>query len=70
MNARPLWTTQAMTQAMRAERAGGLPDSAPGISIDSRTLRRGEAFFAIAGDNRDGHEFVPAALAAGAGLAV
>src|SRR5205823_12632053 len=30
----------------------------------------GEAFFAIKGDNRDGHDFVTAALEAGAGLAV
>jgi UDP-N-acetylmuramoyl-tripeptide--D-alanyl-D-alanine ligase len=59
-----------MAQAMRAECAGALPASVPGISIDSRTTARGEAFFAIAGDNRDGHEFVPAALAAGAGVAV
>src|SRR5262249_7621641 len=29
-----------------------------------------EAFFAIKGNNRDGHDFVAAALAAGAGLAV
>ena len=33
-------------------------------------MTAGEAFFAIKGDNRDGHEFVPAALAAGAALAV
>jgi UDP-N-acetylmuramoyl-tripeptide--D-alanyl-D-alanine ligase len=42
----------------------------PGLSIDSRTIAPGEAFFAITGDARDGHEFVPAALRAGAGLAV
>jgi UDP-N-acetylmuramoyl-tripeptide--D-alanyl-D-alanine ligase len=70
MNDVPLWTVQAMAQAMRAERAVALPDLVSGISIDSRTLASGEAFFAIAGDNRDGHEFVPAALAAGAGVAV
>src|SRR5581483_4057312 len=64
-----LWTVEAMADAMRAERHGPLPASVPGISIDSRTLAAGEAFFGIA-DRRDGHEFVPAALAAGAGLAV
>src|SRR6185437_7746989 len=64
-----LWTVEAMAEAMRAERHGPLPASVSGISIDSRTLAAGEAFFAIA-DRRDGHEFVPAALAAGAGLAV
>jgi UDP-N-acetylmuramoyl-tripeptide--D-alanyl-D-alanine ligase len=40
------------------------------LSIDSRSIAKGEAFFAIKGDNRDGHDFVEAALKAGAGLAV
>jgi UDP-N-acetylmuramoyl-tripeptide--D-alanyl-D-alanine ligase len=66
----PLWTVEAMAAAMRAARAGALPPSIPGISIDTRTIAPGEAFFAIKGDNRDGHDFVAAALAAGAGLAV
>src|SRR5438093_856588 len=66
----PLWTVDAMAAAMRAERMGKLPQSVTGISIDSRTLAPSEAFFAIKGDNRDGHEFAPAALQAGAALAV
>jgi len=66
----PLWTSEAMAAAMGAERAGVLPACISGISIDSRTLGPGEAFFAITGDNRDGHEFVAAALERGAGLAV
>src|SRR2546425_12574371 len=70
MSDRPLWTVDAMAQAMRATRAAALPASIPAIWIDTRTVTAGEAFFAIKGDNRDGHEFVPAALAAGAGLAV
>src|SRR4026208_337184 len=65
-----LWSTDAMAIAMKADRAGALPAETPGISIDSRTLSRGDAFFAIQGDNRDGHEFVDAALKAGAGFAV
>jgi UDP-N-acetylmuramoyl-tripeptide--D-alanyl-D-alanine ligase len=59
-----------MAAAMRAGRSGALPDQVSGISIDSRTLAKGEAFFAIQGENRDGHEFVDGALKAGAGLAV
>jgi len=70
MTDRPLWTVQAMAAAMGAVPAGPLPLSVPGISIDTRTVATGEAFFAIKRDNRDGHEFVEAALAAGAGLAV
>ena len=66
----PLWTLDAMAAAMRADRAGALPRAVPGLSIDTRTISPGEAFFAIQGENRDGHEFVEAALKAGAGLAV
>jgi UDP-N-acetylmuramoyl-tripeptide--D-alanyl-D-alanine ligase len=65
----PLWTVDAMADAMQATRLGALPPFVPGLSIDTRTLAAGEAFFAITGD-RDGHDFVPAALQAGAGLAV
>ncbi len=64
-----LWTTDAMASAMRADKSGALPADISGISIDSRTIAKGEAFFALA-DVRDGHEFVTAALQAGGGLAV
>src|SRR6267142_1500317 len=70
MTAQPLWTLDAMAQAMGPERAGALPVSVNGISIDSRSVGAGDAFFAIKGDNRDGHEFVTAALKGGAGVAV
>ena len=65
-----LWTTDAMATATAAARQGVLPPSISGISIDSRSIEPGEAFFAIQGDNRDGHQFVTAALAGKAGLAV
>ena len=70
MMERPLWTVEQMAAAMRAARAGSLPGSVPGISIDTRTIASGEAFFAIKGDNRDGHDFVADAIEAGAGLAI
>ncbi len=41
-----------------------------GVSIDSRTLRKGDLFIAIRGQNHDGHDFVEAALEAGAAAAV
>ena len=65
-----LWSIEAMAAAMKAERAGKLRAGISGISIDSRTLSKGDAFFAIQGDNRDGHDFVDAALKAGASLGV
>jgi UDP-N-acetylmuramoyl-tripeptide--D-alanyl-D-alanine ligase len=44
--------------------------SVSGISIDTRTITAGELYFAIRGDRFDGHDFVDAALAAGASGAV
>ena len=41
-----------------------------GVSIDSRTVKEGELFFAIRGENLDGHEFVEQAFASGAACAV
>src|ERR1700744_1857452 len=70
MSATPLWTSAAMTAAMRAEVNGLLPEGVTGLSIDSRTIAPGEAYFAIKGDIHDGHAFVAAALKAGAALAV
>ena len=70
MTARVFWTVDAMATAIGSKREGALPQSVPGISIDSRTLGPGDAFFAIQGDHRDGSDFVAPALAAKAGLAV
>ncbi len=64
-----LWTLTDMASAMRADKSGALPEAVAGISIDSRTIGKGDAFFALT-DVRDGHDFVDAALKAGAGLAV
>jgi len=41
-----------------------------GFSIDSRTIKRGDLFFAIRGDRFDGHAFVPDVMRAGAAGAV
>ena len=37
-----------------------------GVSIDSRTLKPGDLFFAIRGPRRDGHDFIPEVLDKGA----
>ncbi|WP_371423746.1 UDP-N-acetylmuramoylalanyl-D-glutamyl-2,6-diaminopimelate--D-alanyl-D-alanine ligase [Tardiphaga sp.] len=65
-----LWTLAAMADAMQASTRGALPEGITGISIDTRTIKPGEAYFAIKGDVHDGHAFVETALKAGAGLAV
>jgi UDP-N-acetylmuramoyl-tripeptide--D-alanyl-D-alanine ligase len=41
-----------------------------GLSIDTRTLKEGDLFVALKGDNRDGHDFVRAAFDARAGAAL
>jgi UDP-N-acetylmuramoyl-tripeptide--D-alanyl-D-alanine ligase len=41
-----------------------------GISIDTRTLKEGDLFVALQGDNRDGHDYVRAAFDAKAGAAM
>ncbi len=65
-----LWQTDTMIEAMGARPVGNLPSDVPDISIDTRSLSKGEAYFAIKGDIHDGHAFIGAAQTAGAGLAV
>jgi UDP-N-acetylmuramoyl-tripeptide--D-alanyl-D-alanine ligase len=66
----PLWSGDSLVVAMGARLAGATPAAVTGASIDTRTLEPGDAFFAIQGEARDGHEFVAGALAKGAALAV
>ncbi len=70
MSGQALWTLQAMREAMHADARGPMPEVITGLSIDSRTIGAGEAYFAIKGDVHDGHAFVEAALKNGAGVAV
>ncbi len=67
---RPLWTSDAFLVATGGRPVGPPPETVTGISIDSRTIRPGDAFFAIHGDRHDGHDFVSLALAGGAATAV
>jgi len=65
-----LWTSEEMVEAMGGRPVGTLPEGVSGISIDTRSLEKGDAFFAIKGENFDGHNFASNAMAAGAGLLV
>ncbi len=65
----PLWHWDELLAA-----SGGEPDGRPGepiegISIDSRAIAQGDLFAALKGQ-RDGHEFVSNAFAAGAAAAL
>ena len=66
----PLWTGQDMADAMDARPVRSLPERIEGISIDSRTVKPGDAFFAIKGDRVDGHDYATKAAGAGAALLV
>jgi len=63
-----LWSS---TEAAKA--TGGVAKgvwAATGVSIDTRTLQRGDLFIAIRGDAMDGHKFAADALAKGAAAVV
>ena len=63
---------QLSTIAEFISAAGEFPgeEIAQGYSIDSRTIGRGDLFFAVKGERLDGHDYVVAALEKGATAAV
>ncbi len=65
----PLYGIDELANAVYGE-VRGIPAPITGISIDTRTLQPGDIFFAISGDNSDGHAYVGRALENGASLAV
>jgi len=63
-------TVGALARIVGSERFKDVDARFTGVSTDSRTLRPGECFFAIAGEQFDGHDYVEKALALGAVCAV
>jgi UDP-N-acetylmuramoyl-tripeptide--D-alanyl-D-alanine ligase len=55
---------------LRAPEGDPAEQPATGYSIDTRTLRPGDLFFAVRGERYDAHDFVPTALERGARAAV
>jgi UDP-N-acetylmuramoyl-tripeptide--D-alanyl-D-alanine ligase len=55
---------------LRAPEGDPAEHPATGYSIDTRTLKPGDLFFAVRGERYDAHDFVPAALERGARAAV
>lgn len=62
-----LWTSQEMEVATGGKAT--VEFSCNNLSIDTRSLETGNMFIALT-DNRDGHEFIPNAIAAGASSAL
>jgi UDP-N-acetylmuramoyl-tripeptide--D-alanyl-D-alanine ligase len=65
-----LWLTDELIAATGGRPIGAMPSTVLGISIDTRSLVPGDAFFAIKGEAMDGHDFATAAVKAGASLLV
>jgi UDP-N-acetylmuramoyl-tripeptide--D-alanyl-D-alanine ligase len=68
--AESLWTLGEIVAATGGSSLGAAGAPFIGLSIDSRSLAKGEGFIAIRGPNRDGHAFVAAALKQGAACAI
>ena len=60
----PLWSAAALAEAAHGTLSA--PFDATGVSIDTRTLARGDLFIALRGERGDGHAHVADALARGA----
>jgi UDP-N-acetylmuramoyl-tripeptide--D-alanyl-D-alanine ligase len=67
--AKPLWSGTTLASICDGVVDGGPVPPITGISIDTRTIAAGDLFVALT-DQRDGHEFVPAAMKAGAAAAL
>jgi UDP-N-acetylmuramoyl-tripeptide--D-alanyl-D-alanine ligase len=66
------WTIEQVARALGVPVPRGLDPMAglAGVSIDSRTVGRGQLFVAIRGPHHDGNDFVGAALERGAAAAI
>ncbi len=65
-----LWSASDLVAAIDGRPLGQMPEGVSGISIDTRSLKAGDAFFAIKGETLDGHDFATAAVKAGAGVLI
>ncbi len=70
MAERVLWTLDELMAACGGTLRGAVTVPLTGVSIDSRSVAKGDIFAAIKGDRVDGHEYAHSALRAGAGLAI
>lgn len=67
------WTAAHLAAITGGRWAGDPPENTPpvaGISIDTRTLKPGQAYLAVKGERFDGHAFIGDALKKGASLAI
>ncbi|MBR4126003.1 MAG: UDP-N-acetylmuramoyl-L-alanyl-D-glutamate--2,6-diaminopimelate ligase [Alphaproteobacteria bacterium] len=60
----PLWTAEEIARATNGKAAKDF--EIDGLSIDTRTIKKGELFIALKGEKSDGHDHAAEALAKGA----
>jgi UDP-N-acetylmuramoyl-tripeptide--D-alanyl-D-alanine ligase len=73
VSAQPFWTFRRVADALRAHAITALPDASTplsGLSTDTRTVREGELFVALAGERFDAHDFLADAVGRGAAAVV
>ncbi len=63
-----LWDAESIARAVKGTASAEF--LASGVEIDSRDVQPGDLFFALKGENMDGHRFVDMALAKGAAAVV
>lgn len=63
-----LWTSKDIEAATGGRATKSF--EATGVSIDTRTLKPGDVYIALKGENLDGHDYVEAAFKAGASAAI
>ena len=64
------WLVETLNAPIISDSAVALHGVVTGVSIDTRTLKPGDLFFALRGEHSDGHDYVAAAFAKGAIAAV
>lgn len=63
-------SVQQLSEILHGRVSGSMAVTCRGVSIDSRTISRGNIFFAIAGEKFDGHDFAVKAMENGAACVV
>ena len=69
-----LWTKHELISATNGSDASSNflknEEVVSGVSIDDRTIQKGDLFIAIKGDKFDGHDFIESAISKGASGAI
>ncbi|MDI9408163.1 MAG: UDP-N-acetylmuramoyl-tripeptide--D-alanyl-D-alanine ligase [Candidatus Pacebacteria bacterium] len=65
-----IWTREELIDAVTPIKINGGDFNSSGVSIDTRSLKSGEVFIALTGQNSNGHDYINRAIMAGASAVV